>query len=96
MTDDHLLFIDDDNQRVEGKEENVAAWKVFFSSFPDYRNIFERFTEKDDTVLVEGYSTCTSKPLDGPALWLIKFQGEKLSEWKVYIDTPKNRDALGV
>lgn len=69
----------------------TKGWKVFFESYPDYKNVFEHATTKDDTVILTGYSTCSYDPLDGPAIWTAKISCEKVSEWRVYTDNEENR-----
>lgn len=95
MTDDHT-FIDKANQAVHGKEHMVEAWQGFFARFPDYMNIFERVESRNHLVTISGYSTCSEKQLDGPALWTAKLRGEKVAEWRVYHDTPENRKMLSL
>ena len=93
MTDDHT-FIDSSDEVHTGKPEMVTGWKEFFDTYPDYRNIFSRVEVKYDTVVLIGYSTCQYEPLDGPALWTATVRDGKLSEWRVYLDTPENRAKL--
>jgi ketosteroid isomerase-like protein len=93
MTDDHV-FIDTANAAIRGKQQCVNAWRGFFDSFPDYRNIFDTLVVVDDVVIVVGRSTCSDARLAGPALWSAKTRDAKLSEWRVYEDTPANRSAL--
>ena len=95
MTEDHT-FIDMANQAVQGKEKVVAAWQGFFALFPDYRNIFARVESRNHLVAISGYSTCSEKQLDGPALWTAKLKGEKVAEWRVYEDTLANRHLLSL
>jgi len=95
MTDDHT-FIDKANQSVQGKEKVVEAWQGFFALFPDYRNIFERVESRNHLVEISGYSTCSEKQLDGPAHWTAKLKGDKVAEWRVYEDTPENRNLLSL
>jgi len=95
MTDDHT-FIDSANQSFQGKEKVVEAWQGFFALFPDYRNIFERVESRNNLVAISGYSTCSEKQLDGPALWIAKLRGDKVAEWRVYVDTPENRKRLSL
>ncbi|MDF1538575.1 MAG: nuclear transport factor 2 family protein [Candidatus Thorarchaeota archaeon] len=93
MTDDHT-FIDSSNDVHAGKSEMVPGWKEFFEKYPDYRNIFTWVAVRNDTVLIIGYSTCSEPILDGPALWTAEARNGRLSEWRVYLDTPENRAAL--
>jgi ketosteroid isomerase-like protein len=95
MTDDHT-FIDKANQSVQGKEQVVEAWQGFFAQFPDYRNIFERIESRNHLVAISGYSTCSEKQLDGPALWTAQLRGDQVAQWRVYDDTPENRKLLSL
>ena len=95
MTDDHA-FIDSAESTIRGKAACVDAWRGFFASFPDYRNVFDRLVVRNDHVIVVGRSTCSDERLAGPALWLAKTRNDKVAEWRVYDDTPKNRRMLGI
>ena len=95
MSDDHR-FIDSAANTVSGKQACLDAWRGFFGSFPDYRNIFTSLTAKDDMVTIVGCSECAEPSLAGPALWTAKIQGEAVTEWRVYLDTPEVRASLGV
>ncbi|MFC0112464.1 nuclear transport factor 2 family protein [Kibdelosporangium aridum] len=95
MSEDHR-FIDSETNTVSGKQACLEAWRGFFDSFPDYRNIFTSLTAKDAVVTIVGYSECSEPSLAGPALWTARIQGEKVTEWRVYTDTPEIRARLGV
>jgi len=96
MTDDHT-FIDIPGETTKGKDVMKEIWRKFFASYPDYRNVFTRVqVVKDDFVAMIGYSTCSYKPLDRPALWSAKIREGRVSEWRVYEDTPENRGKLGI
>ncbi|MBS3741897.1 MAG: nuclear transport factor 2 family protein [Candidatus Cloacimonetes bacterium] len=95
MSSDHV-FIDSSNGKVEGKENMLSAWKEFFESYPDYKNHFSRIKSSDNLVLITGYSSCSHKPLDGPVIWTAKVENDKVTEWRVYADTPENRNNLGL
>ncbi len=95
MTEDHT-FIDSSNDAHAGKSEMVAGWKEFFEKYPDYQNIFTWVVVRNNTVLILGYSTCSEPILDGPAIWTAESRNGRLSEWRVYLDTPESRTALGL
>lgn len=95
MTEDHT-FIDSSGEVHAGKHSMVAGWEEFFLSYPDYRNHFRYWETRDDQVLIMGYSTCSSDALDGPALWTARVRESRVSEWRVYLDTAENRQALGL
>lgn len=95
MTDDHT-FIDIPGKTTIGKNVMKDAWREFFKKYPDYRNIFTSVTTRNDVAVMVGYSTCSYKQLDGPALWTAKVRSGRVSEWRVYTDTPSNRRKLGI
>jgi ketosteroid isomerase-like protein len=95
MSDDHR-FIDAEGGSVSGKQACLDAWRGFFGSFPDYRNVFTSLTARDDVVTIVGYSECADPRLAGPALWTATIQGELVAEWRVYADTRQMRARLGI
>lgn len=96
MTDDHA-FIDSNGDVFAGKEEVLRAWAGFFAAFPDYRNEWSEVLTIGGIVVALGRSVCsTEEPLDGPAIWTARTEGERVSEWRVYEDTPESRTRLGL
>lgn len=96
MTDDHT-FIDTLGEITKGKDAMREGWRQFFISYPDYRNVFTGVqVVKEDFVVMLGYSTCSYKPLDAPALWSAKIREGRVSEWRVYKDTLQNRRKPGI
>jgi ketosteroid isomerase-like protein len=96
MTDDHT-FIDSDDNVLAGKEKVLEAWNGFFDAFPDYRNDWSHVIAIGGTLTAVGRSVCSSEPaLDGPAIWTARVGDDKVSEWRVYEDTPANRARLGI
>ncbi len=96
MTDDHT-FIDSDGKVLAGRQRVLEAWRGFFETFPDYRNEWSRVIPMGGTVIAVGRSVCSTEPaLDGPAIWAARTADGKLSEWRVYEDTPSNRSHLGI
>ena len=93
MSDNHV-FIDSSDDVHEGKDSIVKGWTDFFRSYPDYRNHFPKIESRENLVLMIGYSTCSHKPLDGPALWTAKIENDLVTEWRVYLDTKENRAKL--
>jgi hypothetical protein len=90
MTSDHQ-FIDRENKEHTNM---IQGWKKFFKSFPDYKNIFTRVQVTDTFVVMAGYASCTHPGLDGPFLWSAEVRENKISAWRVYWDTPENRQKL--
>jgi ketosteroid isomerase-like protein len=95
MTDDHT-FVDTGGGVVAGKQECLAAWRGFFESFPDYRNVFTSLTTRGDVVAIAGHSECSEPALAGPALWTAEVRGGAVVAWRVYEDSPEARQRLGV
>jgi ketosteroid isomerase-like protein len=93
MTEDHV-FIDSNDDVHSGKGLMIKGWGDFFHQFPDYRNHFAIVESRGDRVFVIGHSTCSFKPLDGPALWTVKVEDGLIAEWRVYLDTVENRENL--
>ena len=94
MSADHV-FIDSTGSRVVGRGACLDAWGKFFAAFPDYRNVFELLTLRDDEVLIVGRSSCSEPALAGPALWRAVVEDGRVREWLVADDTPASRRALG-
>ena len=77
--------------------ETWQAYKelvAFFKLFPDYLNHFSIVESRGNSVLVVGHSTCADDRLAGPAIWTAKVENDLGAEWRVYLDTPENRDRL--
>jgi ketosteroid isomerase-like protein len=96
MSEDHR-FIDSQGNTVSGKPACIAAWSGFFRAFPGYRNRFDSFHVLGNTVTITGYSECPNhRELTGPAIWSATVMGDRLIEWRVYLDTVTNRINLGI
>ena len=95
MTDDHT-FIDTAGNENRGKAACIASWRGFFDGFPDYRNDFAEVTASGDQAIIVGRSTCSFEALHGPALWTARVRDGKVAEWRVYEDTPSNRQLLQI
>lgn len=93
MTEDHT-FIDSSDEVHAGKELMVAGWREFFENYPDYRNHFNYYETRGERVFILGHSTCSHAPLDGPAIWTARVAGHRVAEWRVYLDSEQNRQAL--
>lgn len=96
MSEDHT-FVDTAGTAIAGRAACLDAWRAFFGAYPEYRNVFGAFTTQGRVVAIAGYSVCPSHPeLEGPALWSAVVQGDRLSEWHVYDDSPETRRRLGL
>ena len=93
----NYTFIDSGDSVHKGKEKMTKGWEEYFNSYPDYRNIFTHLESRDQLVIMTGYSTCSNcEALDGPAIWTAKIRDDKVTEWRVYLDTPENRSKLQI
>ncbi|ALV43593.1 hypothetical protein AU252_22450 [Pseudarthrobacter sulfonivorans] len=96
MANNHS-FIDTDGNAFIGKAACIEAWRSFFDSFPEYRNIFEAVLARRNSVTVVGHTVCPGFPaLEGPALWTAVAAREGLTEWRVYEDKQEERRRLGI
>jgi ketosteroid isomerase-like protein len=97
MTEDHT-FVDLDLTTVAGRDACQLVWRGFFTSFPDYRNVFATMTADpaDEVVTIVGRSRCSIPLLDGPALWQAHIRDGLVARWQVYHDTPEIRETLGI
>ncbi len=96
MSADHT-FVDTAGTAIIGKAACVEAWRKFFEAFAGYQNVFEAVSARENEVTIVGHSLCPGHPeLDGPALWTAMVAADKVSEWRVYEDTPEMRRRLGV
>jgi hypothetical protein len=90
-------FIDSDGNVISGRDKVLDAWRGFFRAFPDYRNEWSKLMPVGSNLIAVGRSICSTEPaLDGPAIWLATTAEDKVSEWRVYEDTPANRCRLGI
>ena len=81
-----------------GREASLAAWRGFFEAYPGYRNRMAVVVSDGGLVAMAGSSECPREPeLEGPALWSARVEDSGLlSEWRVWRDTPENRQLLGL
>lgn len=83
MSADHR-FVDAAGATVSGRSDCVAAWVSFFESFPDYQNVFESTkVTSPGVVCIDGFSTCSFEPLNGPARWYATITDGLVHEWRV-------------
>ena len=93
MNDDHI-FIDMANTRIEGKSDAISmAWIPFFRLFPDYRNVIEKVTVKNQTVIMHGFSVCSDERLNNLyAIWVAEIVYNKVSLWQIYPNSEENKN----
>ena len=69
---------------MDGRDACLQAWRGFFASFPDYRNVFDDISDTGDgVVVVHGRSECSFAPLAGPAQWRAVIVDGLVDEWRV-------------
>ena len=91
MTDNHT-FIDSANNIITGRSDNQKNWASFFELFPGYRNVFESVCSKKSTVVMQGYSICPDEKLhNARAIWTAQMEGDKVKEWRIYLDNEENK-----
>jgi len=95
MADDHTL-IDSANNVLYGIDECKKSWTDFFALWPDYENVFQTVTSKGTMVTMQGYSICSDKRLNGRGIWTARIEDEKVSEWRIYLETEDNLRNLGL
>ena len=77
------------------------AWRGYASSFPNYA-ICPRNLETDDGVAVLGHTSGSHLGLSVEeeqrltVIWFARIEGEQLSLWRLFQDTPRHRDELGL
>ncbi|MEQ9404616.1 MAG: nuclear transport factor 2 family protein [Cyclobacteriaceae bacterium] len=96
MLMDNVTFTGSSNHSIMGKKACIEAWRTFCRLFPDYQSEFEEIVVNGETVSVRGYSTCSNKRMQGPALWSGTIKDGKVYEWRVHHDTTENRVTLGL
>lgn len=84
MADDHR-FVDTAGDAVTGKPACLEAWRGFFESFPDYRNVFDSVRSGPAGIVeVLGRSECSVAALAGPARWRAVVADGLVVEWQVF------------
>jgi ketosteroid isomerase-like protein len=84
MADDHR-FIDTAGNTFAGKPACLAAWRGFFASFPDYRNVFDNIRSSSGGIVeMHGRSECSIAALAGPARWRAVVTDGLVVEWRVF------------
>jgi limonene-1,2-epoxide hydrolase len=94
MSEDHT-FIDSRGRTVSGRKEMVAAWKAYFSMFPDYEILVDTVLADNGAVAVFGSASGTYNGKRGlvsenriamPAGWKASVANGKVRLWQVYCD----------
>jgi ketosteroid isomerase-like protein len=93
MSED-IALMEGANTIQKGKDANRNAWAAFFNMCPDYKNHFTRIESRENRVFVVGFSKCSNKSVEGPALWTAKVENDLIVEWCILEDTEENRISL--
>jgi len=101
MTDDHELRVFAEAP-LAGRDANVAAWRGYASSFPDYVIYPHRIAERLGTVAVLGHTTGSHLGLPDAEesrmtlIWVAEVENGKLRSWTLIADKPENRARFGL
>ena len=93
MHEDHT-FLDRDGSVHGPKSEMVKGWKQFFGMFPDYRNTIDQIRVEGNRVFVLGSAFWSEEEPHDPVIWTAFIDDGLVREWRVYEDTPENRQAF--
>jgi ketosteroid isomerase-like protein len=101
MSDDHTLAVLDEPPLV-GKAANIAAWRGYMSSYPNYIIYPHQLAESDGRVAVVGHTTGSHLGLPDEqeraltVIWIALASRGRLSLWRITEDTPQHREELGL
>jgi hypothetical protein len=95
MTDNHE-FKDRVGNIYHSKSKMIEAWRNFFESNQNYKNIFLAIFSEDNIVKIIGYAYWSEENKHDPALWVVKIENDLVSEWNIYFDSEENRRLLGL
>jgi predicted SnoaL-like aldol condensation-catalyzing enzyme len=90
MSEDHT-FIDRDESSHGPKSPMVEGWKQFFEMFPHYRNTFDQIKAEGNRVFVLGFAYWSEKEPYDPVIWTARIDNNLIYEWRIYVDSPENR-----
>jgi len=103
LTSDDHLFVDGLGHEVHGREKLRAAWKEYFSAFPDYHmDVRETFQSgrvvallgtAGGTLLRNGVSRAEDR-WKVPAAWRAVIDNGHVVHWQVYADNEPVRRML--
>jgi 3-methyladenine DNA glycosylase AlkD/ketosteroid isomerase-like protein len=101
MTEEHT-FIDIAGCVHQGREMMRDGWAEYFTACPEYTIYVSQIIVVGDTVVLFGSTTGSHLHLPpeaefrDTAIWTAKIENDRVAEWRIYDDTEKVRDALGV
>ena len=98
MADDHELHVFSE-ARVIGRQANLAAWRGYCDSFPDYIIYPRVITESSGEVSVLGHTTGShlglpdSQERNLTLIWRARVANGRLLNWTLVEDNAANRQA---
>lgn len=101
MTANHRLIVLDEPP-VVGRQENLAAWRGYLSSYPSYVIYPQRIAARGDRVAVLGTTTGSHLGLPDeeesqlPVIWVANVEEGLLTSWQILEDTPETRAETGL
>ncbi|MDD5544140.1 MAG: nuclear transport factor 2 family protein [Acidobacteriia bacterium] len=95
MSDDHT-FIDREGKVSQSKQTMVDGWRNFFRAFPHYKNTFNHIVSKDNVVFIRGFAFWSEENPHDPVIWTATIVDDLVREWRVYVDTPENRERFNL
>jgi hypothetical protein len=101
MTEDHALQVFAEPPLI-GRDANIAAWRSYAASFPNYVIHPHRIAERIGCVAVVGHTTGSHLRLPDASeskltlIWLAGLAGGKVRTWTLVEDNPDNRHHLGL
>lgn len=93
MSDEHT-FIDRDGNAYKPKDVMIDAWKNFFTSYPDYKNTFNKIESRDNIVIITGHAYWSEENSFDPAIWVAIIEENLVAEWRIFYNTEENRKKL--
>ena len=101
MADDHRLHVLDESP-LDGKSENVEAWRGYTRSYPRYVISPHQIVAHGSEVVVLGHTTGSHLELadeiesELTVIWRANVRDGTLTLWEIIEDTPARRDDLGL
>jgi ketosteroid isomerase-like protein len=102
MSEDHA-FIDSDGFAHEGRDMMRKAWQDYFTMMPDYWIECDQILSEGEVIAVFGKAGGTytrdgelkvENMWEVPAAWRAVVRGDKVSEWRIYVDVEPIRQIM--
>jgi hypothetical protein len=101
MTEDHQLKVFNEGALI-GRHANLAAWRGYVETYPDYAIHAHRIAEHAATVAVLGHTTGSHLALPDAEesqltlIWLAEIANQAIHSWTLIEDTPAHRHEFGL